>query len=50
MSGSRISKQERRIIKGNRSFVKSVREAEYKTFGNNAESTKVERAFSRIAR
>jgi hypothetical protein len=50
MSGARISKAERRIQSANRRFVKSIREAEHKTFGNNAESTKVERAFSRIAR
>lgn len=50
MSGRRISKAERRIIASNRSFVKNVRENEYKTFGNNVESDRVVRAFARVGK
>jgi hypothetical protein len=50
MSGQRISAAQRRIIKSNRSFVKNIREGEFKTFGNNAESNRVVRAFARVGK
>lgn len=50
MSGKRISKAQRRIILGNRRYVKTIRENEYETFGNNLASTKAQRAAERIGK
>lgn len=50
MSGKRISQVERRMISGQRRYVKRIRENEYLTFGNNVDSDKHLRAFARIGK